>query len=52
MIRAVLDVNVLLSAIIAPLGYSHRLVSGWEASQFTNVTAKMIKNSTQATADA
>jgi putative PIN family toxin of toxin-antitoxin system len=38
-IRAVLDVNVLLSAIIAPLGYSHRVVQAWESGLFLHISS-------------
>jgi predicted nucleic acid-binding protein len=34
MIRAVVDVNVLVSALIAPLGFSRRVLTAWEQGQF------------------
>lgn len=34
MIRAVIDVNVLVSALIGPLGFSRRLITAWQEDQF------------------
>src|SRR4051794_36895123 len=34
MTRVVIDVNVLVSAIIGPLGYSRQVLISWEARQF------------------
>lgn len=39
MIRAVLDVNVLLSAIIGPLGFSRQVVLAWQAGHFVAISS-------------
>ena len=39
MIRAVVDVNVLVSGIIGPLGYSRQVLLAWEAARFSAVTS-------------
>jgi putative PIN family toxin of toxin-antitoxin system len=39
MIRAVVDVNVLVSTIIGPLGLSRQVVLAWEAGAFAAITA-------------
>lgn len=39
MIRAVIDVNVLISAIIGPLGHPRRVALAWEAAQFTAISS-------------
>ena len=42
MIRATIDVNVLLSAILGPLGISRRIVLAWEASWFMPIVSEGI----------
>lgn len=42
MIRAVLDVNVLISALIAPLGLPHQLWQAWRADRFTLISSEHI----------
>jgi putative PIN family toxin of toxin-antitoxin system len=42
MIRAVLDVNVLVSAIIGPLGFSRRVVLACAARRFTAIASEGI----------
>lgn len=39
MIRAVIDVNVIVSAIIGPLGASRQVLLHWEVGRFTSVTS-------------
>jgi putative PIN family toxin of toxin-antitoxin system len=39
MIRAVIDVNVLVSAIIGPLGYSRQVAVAWEAGRFHAISS-------------
>jgi uncharacterized protein len=39
MIAAVLDVNVLISAILGPLGHPRQIVLAWEANQFAVITS-------------
>lgn len=39
MIRAVVDVNVLISAIIGPLGHSRRVALAWESGRFGVVSS-------------
>lgn len=39
MIRAVIDVNVLLSAIIGPLGFSRQIVLAWQAGRFVAISS-------------
>jgi predicted nucleic acid-binding protein len=34
MIRAVVDVNVLISALVGPLGFSRRVLEAWKQAQF------------------
>lgn len=41
-IRAVVDVNVLVSALIGPLGFSRRVVTSWEQGRFELITAERI----------
>jgi predicted nucleic acid-binding protein len=41
-IRATIDVNVLLSAILGPLGISRRIVLAWEAGWFVPITSEGI----------
>jgi putative PIN family toxin of toxin-antitoxin system len=41
-IRAIIDVNVLLSAILGPLGISRRIVLAWEAGWFVPITSEDI----------
>lgn len=42
MIRAVLDVNVLVSALISPSGTPARLLEAWRQGQFTVLTSQDI----------
>jgi uncharacterized protein len=42
MIRAVIDVNVLVSAILGPLGFSRRVVLAWEAGEFDAISSEGI----------
>jgi putative PIN family toxin of toxin-antitoxin system len=35
MIAAVLDVNLLISSVIAPFGFSRQIVAAWENARFT-----------------
>lgn len=42
MIRAVIDVNVLLSAVLGPLGFPRGVLQGWEAGHFTAVVSEGI----------
>ena len=42
MIRAVLDVNVAVSAVIGPLGYSRKIATAWRAGLFSPLTASGI----------
>ncbi len=42
MTPAVLDINVLLSALIGSLGPSRRVVRAWQADRFTHVTSDPI----------
>jgi putative PIN family toxin of toxin-antitoxin system len=42
MIRAVLDVNILVSAILGPLGLPRQVVVAWEAGRFSVATAEGI----------
>ena len=42
MIRAVLDVNVLVSAILGPLGSSRKIARAWQAGRFVAVTSEGI----------
>jgi putative PIN family toxin of toxin-antitoxin system len=42
MTAAALDVNVLLSALLGPLGPSRRVVTAWRAERFTHVTSDHI----------
>jgi uncharacterized protein len=42
MIRAVIDVNVLLSSILGPLGFSRRVILAWAAGQFRALTSEGI----------
>jgi putative PIN family toxin of toxin-antitoxin system len=39
LIRAVLDVNVLLSAIIGPLGLPRHILEAWEDGRFHSITS-------------
>ena len=39
MIKAVVDVNVLVSAIIGPLGHSRGVALAWEAGRFKVVSS-------------
>jgi uncharacterized protein len=39
MIRAVIDVNVLVSAIIGPLGYPRQVARAWEAAKFIVISS-------------
>src|SRR5688572_3390049 len=39
MIRAVIDVNVLLSAIIGPLGFSRQIALAWQAGRFVAISS-------------
>ena len=39
MIRAVLDINVIVSGLIAPLGASRRILLAWAAGAFSLVTS-------------
>lgn len=39
MIRAVVDVNVIVSAVLGPLGLSRRILLAWEAGLFSPITA-------------
>jgi len=39
MIRAVIDINVLISAIIGPLGHSRGVALAWEAAQFSAISS-------------
>ena len=39
MIRAVVDVNVLISAIIGPLGHSRQVALAWEAARFSAISS-------------
>jgi putative PIN family toxin of toxin-antitoxin system len=40
MIRAVLDVNVLVSAVLGPLGHPRLIVFAWEQERFSSVTSE------------
>ncbi|MCC7107325.1 MAG: putative toxin-antitoxin system toxin component, PIN family [Chloroflexi bacterium] len=42
MIRAVVDVNVLLSAILGPLGFSRRVLLAWEANRSVAIASEGI----------
>lgn len=42
MTRATLDVNVLLSALIGPMGSPRLVVGAWQAGRFTHVTSDAI----------
>src|SRR5687767_8510068 len=42
MARAVLDVNVNVSAVIGPLGSTRRAVEAWRADRFTHLTSEHI----------
>jgi predicted nucleic acid-binding protein len=42
MIRAVIDVNVLLSAVLGSLGFPRKVLQAWEAGQFTAVVSEGI----------
>ncbi len=42
MIRAVVDVNVIVSAILGPLGFSRRILLAWEAGLFDPITSEGI----------
>lgn len=42
MIRAVVDVNVLISAILGPLGFSRQVLLAWARRQFQAITAEGI----------
>jgi putative PIN family toxin of toxin-antitoxin system len=39
MIRAVVDVNVLVSAIIGPLGHPRQVLLAWEVARFSAITS-------------
>lgn len=42
MIQAVLDVNVIVSALLAPLGIPRQLLSTWEEGRFAVITSEGI----------
>ena len=42
MVRAVLDVNVNVSAVLGPLGHSRRVVEAWRAARFQHATSAHI----------
>lgn len=42
MVRAVLDINVLVSALIGALGLSHQIVAAWADERFTLVSSEHI----------
>jgi uncharacterized protein len=42
MLRAVLDVNVIVSAVVGPLGHSRRLVEAWRVARFQHITSAHI----------
>jgi uncharacterized protein len=42
MIRAVVDVNVLISAILGPLGFSRQVIVAWAAGRFDAITSEGI----------
>lgn len=42
MIRAVLDVNVVVSAVIGPFGYARTIATAWRAGSFSPITASGI----------
>ncbi len=44
MIQAVVDVNVLVSALVGPLGFSRRTLVAWEQGRLDLVTAEGIIN--------
>jgi predicted nucleic acid-binding protein len=48
MIRAVVDVNVVVSAVIGPLGHSRRILLSWEQGLFTSVTSEGIVTEVEA----
>ena len=39
MMRDVIDVNVLVSAVIGPLGYSRQVAHAWADGQFTAISS-------------
>ena len=41
-VRAVLDINVLVSALIGPLGLSRRILTAWAVDQFTLISSEHI----------
>jgi putative PIN family toxin of toxin-antitoxin system len=40
MIWAVIDINVLVSSILGPLGFSRQIILAWEAGRFTAVSSE------------
>ena len=42
MIKAVIDANVIISAVIAPLGASRRILEAWRAGAFVLVTSPSV----------
>jgi predicted nucleic acid-binding protein len=42
MIRAVVDVNVLISSILGPLGFSRQVILAWVAGRFRAVASEGI----------
>ena len=42
MIQAVVDVNVLISALVGPLGFSRRVLTAWEEGRIVLITAEGI----------
>jgi len=42
MIKAVLDVNVIVSALLAPLGLTRQLLSAWEEGRFALIASEGI----------
>jgi putative PIN family toxin of toxin-antitoxin system len=42
MIQVVVDVNVLVSALVGPLGFSRRVLAAWEQGQIGLITAEGI----------
>ena len=44
MIRAVVDINILLSAVVAPLGAPRRIVLGWEAGAFAPIVSQGMRD--------
>ena len=42
MIRAVVDVNVLISSILGPLGFSRQIILAWAAGRFSAVASEGI----------